>query len=79
MSLVKKQVRETYQNMTVRIEEGLFEQFKAYCLWLDGSSQSHVVCELVKMALDKDRDYHAYLQAQSEVKPQVKLQVAKTA
>jgi hypothetical protein len=81
VSLIKKQVKEKFQNMTIRIEEGLFEQFKAYCEWLD-SSQSHVVQELVKLALDKDKDYQAHLQAKSEVKTTLqspKLQVAKTA
>ncbi len=78
MSLIKPQVQVKHVNITARIEEPLLEPFKKYCEFLGNSTQSHVINELVKLAV-RDKEFLAWQQAKDEAKPHAKLQVAKTA
>ena len=47
---------------TARVDPGVVEMLRAYCEFLNSSSQHHVVEQLLRYAFSRDKEFQAWLE-----------------
>ncbi len=60
MPLIKKEKKEVFKRLSVRLEESLLVQLTAYAAHLD-SSKDYVIAEAVRYIMDRDKDFDGNL------------------
>lgn len=63
MGLIKKQVREEKQTISLRLEVGVIDMLTKYAEYLEGS-KDYVVTAALKYVCGRDADFQAHLQTQ---------------
>ena len=60
MPLIPKQKREIKRPITIKLEQSLAERLNSYARFLE-SSRDHVVGNIVRYVMDRDKDFAAWV------------------
>ena len=68
MPLIPKQKREVKRPITIKLEQSLAERLNSYARFLE-SSRDHVVGNIVRYVMDRDKDFAAWMTTTGDANP----------